>query len=735
MKNAINTLLEWVRKFLHLDAKSTPNQPPSRLPSGSKLPDGQLINANDSQSQENRTGNKAPNKSKVTELTGDQPNLVMGGSDKNGGGPTLTTPQNGHLVEDHLDNEGRNAGEIDGATSNSNNRTKPGKHGPRRDREKPKKASTPKQPRQSQPELCCREINTGKWEVFLSWDEECHILSVSYDGKELNIGDLECNIPSLKGNLNISYKDGQQSSTPLFKDNKPLIFKLKNGWTGIGRNTLSIRKGHYIIIAPNTWERTGHVPIEMDQCTDSDFNAHYFDQEKNAPYEETGSFKEWSMDSNTIIELAGQTVYDNSDEGELFIGNVPTLNASEDIMWARVGEESKGGWSGESFKPSEKSLSDILDGREGRFFLRIYNSQSNLLDSIEFRYLRNLKEIQINESPYRQETILLPTKNGYSSTQIRFMDTEGKVMPTNISKETSCSVDAGIITVSSNSHEDHIECTLETKSGSVKVVVDIPRIWWQVKSDGEEPKEWTDKPQNMTRQEFKKFADENSSLCILSRLGPSISASFDEKADRTYKRKKDEEYIKIPLTDFAYHAQITQRSGEISYLQVKWAENTLPVVKVAADPTPEIVSFSVEPKRISYGEEAILQWTIRNMDDAQATINPDIGTVNMDGVHKVTPIKTTNYTLTLTASNMEDIVKGVNLHVDLPSLTMQPTASIKSANGRWRQGKGFSIGEIEGAGLNLREAIGWLVSVDKRRRSSHSRNIEKLKGIHDGSNH
>jgi len=44
-----------------------------------------------------------------------------------------------------------------------------------------------------------------------------------------------------------------------------------------------------------------------------------------------------------------------------------------------------------------------------------------------------------------------------------------------------------------------------------------------------------------------------------------------------------------------------------------------------------------------------------------------------------------------------------------------------------REGRGFSIGEILGAGLTLHEAKRWRIPIDKRRRSTHDWNIQKLK--------
>ncbi len=51
---------------------------------------------------------------------------------------------------------------------------------------------------------------------------------------------------------------------------------------------------------------------------------------------------------------------------------------------------------------------------------------------------------------------------------------------------------------------------------------------------------------------------------------------------------------------------------------------------------------------------------------------------------------------------------------------------IKKRNGT-RQGRGFSLGEIKEAGLVPSRAISLGLSVDRRRKSTHTHNIEALK--------
>ena len=217
------------------------------------------------------------------------------------------------------------------------------------------------------PELVCRKIPASAcWEVILTADEECRLAAAHLEGAPLDFTDGQCRIQSLNGRLTVSFQDGQERVVPLF-EGEPLIFKLRKNWAGEGRRTSRITSGHFIVIAPNTWQRADHAPVEADGCADPAFRAHYFHRDATASDEGVDGFREWNDSSVAAgIELTGRHIYDDSDEGELFVGDPPGLKSSPDIEWARVGEEAIGGW-GENFLPHRQSLPEALDGREVAF--------------------------------------------------------------------------------------------------------------------------------------------------------------------------------------------------------------------------------------------------------------------------------------------------------------------------------------------------------------------------------
>ena len=320
------------------------------------------------------------------------------------------------------------------------------------------------------PELICRKAS-WQWEVVLAADDECNIMEVRHNGESLNMVDGEYSLSSLSGSLSIDYKDRESDQLPLF-DGAPLIFKMPNDWNGDGRKVGGITSGHFIVMAPREWKRTGSAPVEPEECTDANFTAHFFYVKKGKVAGDVGGFEDCDLTLTTTgFELDGDRVFDDCEDGELFVGAPPSLSPTSDIVWARIGEEREGGWKGENFKPADQSLAEVLNGRQGRFFVRVYDGDAKLLDSGEFRYLRDLREIRVNDEPYSAATLLVPPSTGYSLAEVQFVSADSTDIQLNLDTvEAHVTVQAGgILIVEPHPDGDHISCAL--KSG---VTASIP---------------------------------------------------------------------------------------------------------------------------------------------------------------------------------------------------------------------------------------------------------------------
>ena len=621
-----------------------------------------------------------------------------------------------------------------GAADSRNPKRRPRQFGGRRGRQAGNPGPARQQSPSFRPELVCRKIPASACrEVILTADEECQLAAAHLEGAPLDCTNGQCRIPSLKGRLTVSSQDGQEHVLPLF-EGEPLIFKLRKNWAGEGRRTSGITNGHFIVIAPNTWQRTGHAPVEADGCADPAFRAHYFHRDATASDAGVDGFREWNDSSVAAgIELTGRRIHDDSDEGELFVGDPPGLKSSLDIEWARVGEEATNGW-GKNFLPHRQSLPEVLDGREGRFFLRVYDSEVSMLDSVAFRHLPSLRQIHVNGAEYAQDTVLVPRSTGYPLMAVRFVGADGStlspVLPVGARQK---ALPSGAIEVPPHPDADHMTCSLGSDVRSVNIILDLPRIWWRLEDGRTDPGAWRDTPLAMTREEFRRHAYSNATISLLSKRQTSVRAGFDDELDQTYRRTIEDDRIAIPLVHFVDHAQIDRRLNDDACFNVEWAREIVPLIVISADPMPEIDSFTAEPATVFLGEETVLEWMTRNADDARVAIHPDAGVVETDGTYTVRPAETTKYTLTLSVLGTDDISRTATVTVVSPTTTSdeRPIPRVMSTGGGWRTGKGFTSSEIQDAGLTVKEAADRSIPIDRRRRTSHRANVEAIRSMLD----
>ena len=551
-----------------------------------------------------------------------------------------------------------------GGSHHSGNR--PSEHGGKRGKQPGNQEAKGPLIRSPRPELVCWENPaSGRWEVFLTADEENLFTAVHHEGTSLGITDGRCSLPSLTGRLTICTRDGQKHILPLFEEGKPLIFKLPKNWTGEGRRTSAITSGHFIVIAPIKWQRTGHVPVEADGCADPEFQAHYFYRDLAVSDQDPGGFGDGAgCLAATGITLTGRDIYDDSNDGLLFVRDPPELECSNAIEWARVGEETKQGW-GKNFRPDKESLSDVMDGREGRFFLRVYGQDRRMLDSVAFRYVRDLRQINVNGTKYVEDMVLMPGKKGYPLTKISLVGTKGSTrFPTLPPQAQQTIAPSCEILVPPCPDADHIAFRLGSGVDDTNIVLDLPRIWWRLENGSADPDPWRDTPFDMTREEFRNHAYADARLSILSKRHSSVRAGFDDRLDQPYSRKIKDSRIVIPMAYFADHAQIDGRLNEEANFCVEWAGEKLPLIRVAADRVPEILTFTSNPPSINAGQKTILKWTTRNTQGVRAFIEPAIGSVDSNGSLRIEPAASMQFTLRLEASDFDDMTRDVAVTVD-----------------------------------------------------------------------
>ncbi len=623
----------------------------------------------------------------------------------------------------------------------------PTEHGGRRKRSEPPPSGTnqpdsesPPQPRPgARPELICRKaLESSHWSLILSVPSDSDITSVMQSGVPLDVVGGACKIPSIEGSLTIGHESGDNTDMALF-DGSPLIFKFRKNWVGDGRKVRAITKGHFIVIAPRDWQRNGRVAVEPKGCGDPGFTAHYFSRKGDSPEEDMGGFEEWAPElTKSKFRLEGNVVFDCHDCGDLFGGDAPQLRCGSEVAWARVGNEGDGEWRGENFNPSKRELPDVLDGRQGSFFVRVYDEKATLLDSGEFRFAKHLKQILINGEPYSQTSLLLPRTRGHPRAKVRFVPANSNIVQSELddaSGESTLKAD-GTIEINRDPNSDDLRCALVDGEYRVEVAVLIPRVWWCWEGGSETSEQWRDTPFALSRSKFRRRTDEGEGLRIrLPQCVKVVRAGFGEDLDHRYS-KNDSGWL-IPLLEFVDCQQIDEVLLEDALFNLQLdrsgAESvSLPVMRLTADPVPEIVTFEAVTTVVDGEATATLRWTTRNAAGASVRIEPDIGEVEPNGSVDVRLQGAETFTLSLTKPGFPDSTRSVTCKIEPRARSgLQPRPQVMRTGGGWRCGKGFSLGEVCAVGFTRSTAAWAAMPVDKRRRSIHSINVESLRRWND----
>lgn len=523
---------------------------------------------------------------------------------------------------------------------------------------------------------------------------------------------------------------GQTERVPLYQG-EPMIFRLGKNWQGDGRRVRGVSFGHFIVITPVTFSRRGDPPVTPEACSDAAFRAHYFFRSRDDAGPVQG-FAEHPNLSSSVIVLAGTTVFDDSEEGELFVGQPPDLTAPA-MAWARVGEEGKKGW-GENYRLNEAStLADVLDGREGRFFVRVYRQGSSVAtDSVQFRYIECLRELRVNGAAYNPTTVLMPGSNGHSPANVEFVGKDNspitavRVMDGRHAFE----IREGAVVWQPGSDATPMKFRVgrsANSSAKADVVVAPPWIWWRMVVPGAAPPPWAATTQQMTRNRFRRLASRDARLEISAparerRLGVSFGkecgAMYTAKTEHSSRNR-----FTVPFTDFRYHTEINSRLLEDAVLRGNLGAVRADLIRIVADPAPTVVEFSAVPDRVGSGQPVVVRWNVANSEGVTVSILPDIGQVGGRGSREVWVEPPCVVAITLVCDGMQTISKEIAIRAARRdrNVVERPVAYAKSRAG-WRQAKGFSPGEVAATAASTAS-----LRVDRRRRSVHGTNVECLR--------
>lgn len=445
---------------------------------------------------------------------------------------------------------------------------------------------TKTKPHSLKPETVCWNNEGGwKWIVGIEMPEGLNILNVTQNGERLeqdNTDESFYRIRRAEGIVKVIW-DGGEKEIPLVGEKRNyLIFKMRKDWKGPGRLVRYTTTGYYLAIVPQEWERdqqTSGFAISNPESVQLDgYKAHFFYQDLKENMVIgfiTANDERIQVESKRPrFQLVGNEIMDASEEmGPLFGEQPPYIQTLDEKEWANVGmivvgKEGSGRnrWRTQ-FVPQvstneQKLPEEIITRRGGWYFVRIYDKNDDLLESMDFRFSIGLKGISMERYD------CLPGPKGYEDVTIQFLhQPDCKVELMNKDKQHVLKItresDKTIVAVPPNPDCDKTHWFLSDGDGKIEVVLLVERIWWSFGTLEIVPTDWVDKPIALTRKEFTAITDKALWVRLpRPRFLRKVDVGFEASKSRSYQVEVEKKELAVPLRDFCDAEEIQNPKEE-----------------------------------------------------------------------------------------------------------------------------------------------------------------------------
>lgn len=390
----------------------------------------------------------------------------------------------------------------------------------------------------------------------------------------------------LLGKVNVrSSKDEVPIEIDLVEEKYYLLFRLVGHHERRGRRARQATSGSYLVVVPDGWERdeevSGPPPVNPEPVSIDGYWAHFFylsrDDARKIAFVTPGGEKIEIETGAARFELVGTLLNDSSEDvGPLFGGGPPRIRALHEQGWRNVGTvvvgEEGGGkkrWRTQ-FSPDrdrvEQHLPDEVAKRGGGwYFVRIYDTNDDLVESLDFRFMSTLEEIRVSDHPF------LPVTKGHTVVDVEFLHesgcevrlTEGLADGLQIAHEDQKTS----VTIPPNPAWDETHWIVGARGGpQVEVTVLVERVWWAAGEENTVPSEWTDKPLTLSRGCF--AATSKKALWLRfprPRWVDKVDVGFDRLKSRPYRVEVGKRELAIPLRDFGDSVEIGDRQQEYQF--------------------------------------------------------------------------------------------------------------------------------------------------------------------------
>jgi len=444
-------------------------------------------------------------------------------------------------------------------------------------------------PSSLKPEIVC--WNEGRrWIVGIEVPEELETLSVAQNEELLAQDTIDESLYRLRhaeGGVKVTWTGGQTDIPLVGAGRNYLIFKMRKDWKGLGRLIRHPTTGYYLTIVPQEWKRDEEVSdsasVNPESVQIDGYKAHFFCQEQNRNIGigfVNANGKRIQVESGyPRFQIVGREIKDASEDmGPLFGEQLPRIQTLDEKGWKGigvivVGEEGRGKsrWRIQSFPQvgakEQKLPQEIANRRGGWYFVRIYDNDDNLSESMDFRFLMALNDIRMESSDF------LPGPNGYDNVSVQFFHqtnckVELKEEDTQHSLKISSENDLTIVTVPPKPDCDKSHWVLRDGDAEIEVTVLMERIWWAFGVVGVTPTDWVDKPITLSRKDFTATTDKVLWVRFpRPRFVKKIEVGFNRSKSRPYQLEVRKRKFIVPLRDFC-DAEEIQNPKQKCFLQL-----------------------------------------------------------------------------------------------------------------------------------------------------------------------
>jgi ribosomal protein S9 len=527
-------------------------------------------------------------------------------------------------------------------------RPTPGERGgrPRATTAEPEKQTTQGfKPRHLKPEIVC-------WKKDRQW-----VVGVEVPEEFLNYPDLavlQNETPTVQDKMretcwqleqafgNITVRWGEDEDTReteiAYGQEGYLLFKLSGRNQNEGRRVISPSLGWHLVITPEDWIRdealSGSPSVAPELVALDGYRAHFFISEKGehskiAFFKPTGESVIVESKASKF-ELIGIRLNDAAQNvGPLFSQNPPKIQGSVRDVWKDVGtivvgEEGggRGRWR-KAFSPvpgsREQDLPPEIAKRKcGWYFIRFYDTNDDLIESLDFRLVIDLRDIKIPQySPF-------PSDEGHESVRIELLhEPNFTIQPADdIAKEVQIEKEDNrtILTIPPTPIYDETRWLVGSGSATlVQVTFLVERIWWAIDREETLPSKWVDNLLTFQRDDFS--ATSNRALWIRfpqRRWINRVQVGFEYQRARPYQVKVTEKEIAISLREFGDCKELSERDRD-HFLTI-WIEKG-----------KESIKGSVGILPASMGSILCIGWGRKKRATAAAVLREGNGVIKVNG--------------------------------------------------------------------------------------------------------